>query len=238
MKINLPRALVLTAGAAAVRQASAAPVSAQQQVLQAAPKDTVTLPFRFDEAECSKWIGEFGDHPVGANWTFYAGPAQMPEGKNRTGYLLTGNNHSDDLWMYAFRSLNSSEVKPGVDYDVQLKLDFASNQPLNSFGVGGSPGSSVYLKGHVVDRKPARLVAGTEVRFNLDKGNQGQYGKDALNLGVYGKDEVGPGADDNSWQMQSRTAQSNAPVRKPANGDLYATTDFYVEKLEVKLTER
>jgi hypothetical protein len=123
-------------------------------------------------------------------------------------------------------------------------VQFASNAPTSSWGVGGSPGSSVYMKGHVVNREPRAAQTG-RAPFSVDKGNQAQMGTEAMSFGVYGKDGD---SDDDSWQLQTRTARSVEDVKATDDGKLWlyfgsdsgfeATTKLYVKSVDVKLTPR
>jgi hypothetical protein len=95
---------------------------------------------------------------------------------------ISGNNHSDDLFMYAYKKLDN--LKPNTRYQVSFSLEFASNATKDCIGTGGSPGASVYMKIGVVSKKPTRsLDSGNYYRIDLDKGNQAQDGKDMILIG-------------------------------------------------------
>jgi len=197
--------------------------------------------------EAARFTSGFADYPTGqeAFYELVAEPRPLPGDLSGPSFLLSGNNHSDDLFMFLARELGAREgVTPGVEYDVEMTVRFASNQPLDSFGVGGSPGASVWMKGGVVDRAPRAVADGGGSHFSLEKGNQSVHGRDAWAFGPYGKD----GSDDASWQLQIRTARSEAPVRATDDGKLWlyfgcdsgveATTSVYVASVDVTLTPR
>jgi len=103
------------------------------------------------------------------------------------GLKIAGNNHSDDLFMYAYKKVNG--LKPDTTYHVSFSLEFASSAPGGSFGIGGSPGDAVYVKVGAVPSEPQRTVDGAHYyQINLDKGNQELDGKDMVLIGTVGVD--------------------------------------------------
>jgi hypothetical protein len=189
----------------------------------------------------------FADYPVGEESFYELDDSQttLPAPLKGDAHLIEGNNHSDDLFMYLARPLGPNEgVVPNGIYRVEMTVQFASNAPTSSWGVGGSPGSSVYMKGHVVNREPRAAKTG-RAPFSVDKGNQAQMGTEAMSFGVYGKDGD---SDDDSWQLQTRTARSVEDVKATDDGKLWlyfgsdsgfeATTKLYVKSVDVKLTPR
>lgn len=100
---------------------------------------------------------------------------------------IAGNNHSDDLFMYAYTKI--AGLKPNTTYQAQFILEFASNAQAGSSGIGGSPGDSVYVKVGAVPEEPSRYVDEAGLyRMNLDKGNQAEGGKDMILMGDFGVD--------------------------------------------------
>ena len=98
---------------------------------------------------------------------------------------ISGNNHSDDLFMFAYKKI--SGLKANTRYHVSFSLEFASNAPNDSVGTGGSPGSSVFVKIGAVNQKPQRsLDEANNYRMTLDKGNQATDGKDMVLIGTVG----------------------------------------------------
>lgn len=134
----------------------------------------------------------FADYPKGQEHfyelKFKTGTVLPSEITTRThGLKISGNNHSDDLFMYAYKKLDG--LKPDTKYKVNFSLEFASNAPADSIGAGGSPGSSVYVKIGAVNKKPERyLDQSGYYRMVLDKGDQQLDGKDMLLIGTIGVD--------------------------------------------------
>lgn len=100
-------------------------------------------------------------------------------------WLIEGNNHSDDLFMYLKKKV--SGLQPSTPYDVEIDVEFASQIPSGLVGVGGSPGDSVYVKAGVSAVEPAAVASDEFYLLNIDKGNQATGGKDAVVLGTIAK---------------------------------------------------
>jgi len=154
------------------------------------PAQLTNYKYTFSRAEY--FHVSFADYPKGqessyelhfqeATWL----PREIIPG--RRGLLISGINHSDDLFMYAYKRLEG--LKPNTPYHVTFSLEFASNAPSAESGTGGSPGSSVYVKIGVVAHEPERyLDENNYYRMNLDKGNQSTDGKDMIIIGTVGVD--------------------------------------------------
>ena len=88
------------------------------------------------------WNAGFADYPVGEDAFFELeadyGPLMPPLNVGQNAHYITGNNYSDDLWMYY-----KGQVA-GLDgnrrYSVRFDIEIATNVPTGCFGVGGAPG--------------------------------------------------------------------------------------------------
>jgi len=113
-------------------------------------------------------------------------PLPSPLDQTRSGLLIAGTNHSDDLFMFWKRRV--SGLQPARAYAVEFSVVFATNVPKGVGGIGGSPDSSVFLKVGAASVEPISMpveAAGRlEYRLNIDKGNQAQGGKDAVVIGT------------------------------------------------------
>jgi uncharacterized lipoprotein YbaY len=156
--------------------------------------------FSFDQ-DTEGWHGGFSDLPAdyeGHGYDVEFKHSDIPiEGNENGGLSLTGNNHSDDLFMYLLRAFDvQNGLKPNTAYRVELSFDMATNVPPGMMGIGGSPGESVYIKAGVVNREPKSTVdtsRGSGIyRMDIDKGNQSSGGKDMVVVGNASKIE-GPG---------------------------------------------
>lgn len=134
------------------------------------------------------WQVGYADYPSGEE-KFYeldSGVRDLPTGiePKGSGYYVAGNNHSDDLFMFLKRKLGPAEgVKPNTSYRLKFKIVFASNEPSECLGVGGSPGEGVTLKAGASDSEPLAVVQNGNYRMNVDKGNQAKGGPAGAALG-------------------------------------------------------
>lgn len=146
---------------------------------------TVTFNF-YDDA--NGWIGDFSDYPVNGEefyaleqgWTNLPVPLDTLKGAFR----ISGNNHSDDLFMYLKRKVDG--LRPSTSYRITFEVELASNAPTNAAGIGGAPGESVILKVGAVQRQPDKVVVDGYYLMNLDKGNQSASGEDMVAIGHVG----------------------------------------------------
>ena len=79
-------------------------------------------------------------------------------------------------------------LKADATYAVFASLDLATNIPPNTFGIGGSPGESVYVKAGASTVEP--VAEGENLRLNIDKGNQSNGGASMVVLGNVAHPEV------------------------------------------------
>jgi len=132
------------------------------------------------------WVPGFVDYPVAkeSEWAIGSSLAPLPAPLDpaRKGILLTGSNHSDDLFMYITRE--GPTLAPNASYVVRYRVTVATNAPKNCAGIGGAPGESVVLKVGATPAEPARTIdADQYYRANFDHGSQLAGGRDALPVG-------------------------------------------------------
>ena len=144
-----------------------------------------SVSFDFSQSE-EEWKADFVDLPSNdKDSTFYELkyaytnlPANLATQK---AMMLSGNNHSDDLFMFIKRKVTG--LNPNTSYKLVFEVELASNAPKGSVGIGGSPGESVYLKAGASEIEPVKNVQGDRYVLNIDKGNQGVGGSSATVLG-------------------------------------------------------
>ncbi|QJD77378.1 hypothetical protein [Spirosoma rhododendri] len=152
-----------------------------------------------------------GDMQLRSDWTVLPKPLDS----TRRSIMLSGMNRSDDLFMYLTRSLTG--LQPNHDYKLVFGIELASPYATNSFGIGGSPGSSVYVKAGASATEPKRQLINDFYEINVDKGNQAQGGKDVLVLG-----NIGAGEDVEQYTLINRNnADAPLTVRSDSNGQLW-----------------
>ncbi len=203
----------------------------------------------FSESEAQNWKAGFADYPAGEEefykleWGFATVPPEA--GEEKPSIRISGNNHSDDLFMFLYRKLDGLE--PNTTYELRFKVELASNAPRNSVGVGGSPGSSVYLKAGALTTEPELIQDNTGEKPYLltkfDKGNQSQGGKDMLVLG-----NIGTELEEFRYTFIERTHSTPLAVTTNEAGELWimvgtdsgfeATTTLYYTAVKVQTIKK
>ena len=150
-----------------------------------ASDDSFDVAFDFSN-DYQGWVPGFVDYPVGKETEWAIGsslaPLPAPLDPARKGILLTGANHSDDLFMYITRE--GPHLAPNASYVIRYRVTVATNAPKNCAGIGGAPGESVVLKVGATPTEPARIVdAAQYYRASFDHGSQLVGGRDALPVG-------------------------------------------------------
>ena len=144
-----------------------------------------SVSFDFNQSE-DGWKADFSDLPSnGEDSSFYELkyaytnlPANLGTQK---AIMLSGNNHSDDLFMFIKRKI--SGLIPNTPYTLVFEVELASNAPKGSVGIGGSPGESVYLKAGASGIEPVKIIQSDRYVLNVDKGNQSTAGSNSVILG-------------------------------------------------------
>lgn len=154
------------------------------------PANGETPSFTFENG-VEGWSGGFADYPVGEDEfyevSFEWAPLPAPLDQNQKALEISGNNHSDDLFMFVKRKIEG--LQPSTAYQLTFHVELASNAPDGSFGIGGSPANSVYLKAGATQIEPKAVQQGEDWQMNIDKGNQSQGGEDMIVLGDIATDQ-------------------------------------------------
>lgn len=172
----------------------------------------------FDFSDGSQgWVAEFSDYPP-SDASFYelaSGYRGLPAPLNtRSGLFISGNNHSDDLFMYLKRRVSGFE--PNTNYQVSFVVEFATDVPTGCGGVGGSPGESVFVKAGASNVEPTSVVDQLGwLRMNIDKGNQSQSGVNAVVIGNVANSTL---CEQNIRRYEIKQLRSPLPVLVPTDG--------------------
>ena len=151
-------------------------------------EESITVTYSF-YSDAEGWIGDFTDYPAGEeeSYELSSGWSQLPAPLETTkgAFRISGNNHSDDLFMYLTHKIDG--LRTSTSYRVTFDLELASNAPTNAAGIGGAPGEGVTLKVGAVQDHPSTLLADNGFyAINLDKGNQSGSGEDMIAIGHVG----------------------------------------------------
>jgi hypothetical protein len=170
------------------------------------------------------WKGDFADYPVGAeefyelNYSHTNLPAPLDQSEK--GIRISGNNHSDDLFMFIKKQVTG--LKPNTTYTIRLEVELASDSPAGSVGVGGSPAESVIIKGGFTTIEPTKVIdsASNHYRMNVDKANQANSGTDVKVLG-----NLANGLTKTEYALIKRSAELTGKTDEQGNAWLIIGTD-------------
>lgn len=150
------------------------------------PEGSIEINFDFDSG-LDGWAAGFADYPVGQedNFELFSSWERLPAPlDNINGFLISGINHSDDLFMFIKKTFSGFD--PNTRYDVDFEITIATNVPSACAGVGGSPGESVFIKAGAISFEPVPENDGAGFfLMNIDKGNQSVGGSNAIVIGNF-----------------------------------------------------
>ncbi len=100
------------------------------------------------------------------HWLLHDGVMAMPDELEGSGFLLQGNNHSDDLDMFLVRELGPEDgILPDTRYTVRFdRLALAGDVPHGALGVGGSPELTIRGIAASIDPRGFEVDASDHVR--------------------------------------------------------------------------
>ncbi len=144
-----------------------------------------SISFDFNQSQ-GEWEADFTDLPTlptdSSLYELQVAYTYLPSNLGtRKSIMLSGNNHSDDLFMFIKKRITG--LMPNTSYNLVFEVELASNAPYGSVGVGGSPGESVYLKAGASQIEPKKMIEDDRYVLNVDKGNQSMPGSNAIVLG-------------------------------------------------------
>jgi hypothetical protein len=197
-------------------------------------------------ADAEGWTEGFCDYPtdLGTGYDLMFGwaslPAELPAGG---GIRISGNNHSDDLFMYLTHAITG--LRSNATYVMNVALLIGTNASAECGGIGGSPGASVTMKIGASATEPRTQQDNLGwLRLNLDKGNQSSGGTDLEVVGDISNTLPCVGAPA-PYQAKTLTL-SNFAVTSSSDGKVFAilgtdsgfegmTTLFY-DRISITLT--
>jgi uncharacterized protein (TIGR02145 family) len=139
------------------------------------------------------WTHGFSDYPIGEEdfyeLDFYWSPLPQPLNTDENSLYITGNNHSDDLFMFIKKQITG--LSPNTTYQITIEVEFASIYMTNGMGVGGAPGEGVTMKAGATLYEPDTINGFDYLGYdgwimNLDKCNQTCPGPDMDTIGHVG----------------------------------------------------
>jgi len=133
-----------------------------------------TFTFTFDSSQ-EGWDGGFADCPVDNDFydlvfSWKRAPGKLG-GQYGKSLYITGNNHSDDLFMFVKKQVTG--LAPNTTYQLNFNFDIINDIPEGLFGIGGSPGESVFMKFGAVNYEPMAILNDTNEHRQRQPGYDG-----------------------------------------------------------------
>jgi len=190
------------------------------------------------------WSGDFADYPNDPNvedlyeLEFSHSTLPSPLSSNEGALRQSGNNHSDDLFMFVKKKLTG--LKPNTNYKIDIEIEIATNVASGLSGVGGSPGEGVYIKAGASSNEPMKVLDNSDnhYRMNIDKGNQANGGANMKLIGDFAN-----GTDLNVYKLKNLKTTNPVSVMSNSNGEVWiiagtdsgfeATTTIYYNRITV-----
>ncbi|WP_073002632.1 hypothetical protein [Mariniphaga anaerophila] len=199
--------------------------------------------FFFDFAEGTDgWSGDFADYPVGeeSNYELVFEYDTLPEPLDRSQMAIkqSGNNRSEDLFMFAKRKV--SGLEPNTVYYITFTVEFATDVPNGLEGVGGSPGESVCVKVGATTAEPKKEKDSENFyRMNIDKGQQTEGGENMVAVSDFAN-----GTDSETYTLKTVSNGSPFGAATDEDGNLWlivgidsgfgATTTVYYNSIKAE----
>lgn len=156
------------------------------------------------------------------------------------GIFISGNNHSDDLFMGYVKMLDG--FAPARTYHFTVSFKLATDVESDLVGVGGAPGESVAVKCGITPTMPAATVVENGAlqyyRMNIDTGRQGNSGKDMIVVGDMAKTE-----NNRPGEYEFKEFQAEFDAAANIRGEVFliigtdsgfeSTTSYYLDDISV-----
>lgn len=209
----------------------------------ASAADSTSVQFDFSQSD-SGFVPIFADYPntegVEEFYEFRHSWGEVPVPGAGKGLFISGNNHSDDLFMGYVKMLDG--FAPARTYHFTVSFKLATDVEGGLVGVGGSPGESVAVKCGVTPMRPAAVLVDNGAfpyhRMNIDTGRQGNGGKDMMVVGDMAKTE-----NDRPGEYEFKEFQAEFDAAADIRGEVYliiatdsgfeATTAYYLDDITV-----
>ncbi|WP_075981733.1 protease complex subunit PrcB family protein [Bacillus massilinigeriensis] len=196
------------------------------------------------------WIGGFSDLPINYDQEAYQlefAHSIIPSKDIRLtkGLKLSGMNRSDDLFMFAKKKISKEDgLAPSTKYLLKMDVQFYTNVNPKQIGIGGAPGEAVYVKAGATTVEPKAIPHNSDLRMNIDKGEQASGGKDAVLMGNIAKES----SSNDQYILKKLSLKKEMEVTTDKNGELWlifgtdsgfeGRTTLYYQNVEVILSKK
>ncbi|GAB3032250.1 hypothetical protein [Bowmanella dokdonensis] len=201
------------------------------------------LNFDFEQTSHG-WMAGFSDYPAdnADSYELESGLKTLPTDSQKQGFMLSGMNRSDDLFMYIKGKVTGLE--PSTRYIATLDMTFLSNAGEDCVGVGGAPGESVYVKFGFGENEPRQV----DYYLNLDKGNQSNGGQNANVIGNVAAEHSDCSGEVFASKRLQTTSQNRLEFTSTAEGSIWlfigtdsgyeGLTTVYIDSLGMALLRK
>lgn len=189
------------------------------------------------------------DHPD--NKKIAAGLALLPEPyEYRQGIRFSWFNYSADIKGFIKKKI--TQLEADTTYSVSFRVEIITSESNECAGVGGGPGSSVYVKGAVLSFEPTRFVSSESgvnamYRVNIDDGQSG--GEDVALLGNIGLPiSCEASQESQTWELKTLANDEGYTVTTSSSGDAWVyvsidsgfegTTEVFIADVELEITQQ
>lgn len=180
------------------------------------PDGSFVVGTNFHPYNMTEWTADFSDYPLAdeEQYELTAEYTTVPvdEEFNRHVLLLSGNNHSADLFMFIKREVRGLE--PYTRYNVKLSSFIWTNVGENCVGVGGTQGESVLIKGGATLIEPYQA----DYYMNVDIGLPSEGGADAYVLGDITEPSLDCSGERYAFKQFSQDSESDFMITTDHNG--------------------
>ncbi|HEV7378591.1 MAG TPA: hypothetical protein VGN64_02285 [Dyadobacter sp.] len=172
------------------------------------------------DADANGWTGHFAEYSTQTNDSILnvqAGVTHLPAvvDTSRYGFRMQSINRSDDMFMFLKKKVTG--LQPNRSYNLSIDVKLVTNYTETSVGIGGSPGSSVFIKAGASPDEPAVTLKDDFYEVNIDKGNQSEGGTEMIVVG-----NVANGIEEPRYRLVSRSTAGNAfTVTANENGEIW-----------------
>ena len=181
------------------------------------PDGPVTITSDF-KTNSDGWTAEVTDYSTDqeSDIEFQSGLKALPAplDSSKKAFMISSHNRSDDLFMFLKKKVTG--LQPNQTYKVTFDVELASMYGTNSFGIGGSPGSSVFLKAGASATEPKKVKEGDQYHLSIEKGAQSEGATTVPVLGT-----IDAGENITQYKLIQRSTQQPITVKANDAGELW-----------------
>ncbi len=191
------------------------------------------------------WTGDFADYPNDPDvknlyeLKFSYSTLPSPLNTNDGALKQSGNNRSDDLFMFVKRKITG--LAPNTTYKIDMEIEIATDAASGAVGAGGPPGEGVYIKAGASTNEPLKMLDNSNFyQMNIDKGFQSKGGSDMKVIGDFAN-----GTSLFTYKLKVLRTTNPIDVKSNSDGELWiivgtdsgfeSTTTIYYNSIKVNV---